>query len=241
MKALLKWLCPILCCTFIHAEEIKVATEVWEGYTTKDEKGFYIDLLRKVYPEPEFTLKIEFVPYKRSIKLLNAGKVDIMLGAYPEDIPRKLQSTHPVESDSVSAVITKELSNTWQSSASLAGKNVVAKTGYGFGKYIPTSVNYTEVPSLKSMLLMLKRGRVDAVLDYEKDIQILWEETALDNDYVMVRDVIIEQVFFGFAENRTDLKARFDQEFRKLYQSGSLKTLFLKHSLSEARVPKIQY
>lgn len=225
----------------MQAEEIKIATDVWEGYTAKNEEGFYFDLLKEIYPEPEYTLKIQFVPFKRSIKLLISGNADILLGAYPEDIPRKYQSTHPVEADSISAVVPQAIYSNWKGSESLAKKNVTSRTGYNLQKYVPKTTNYTEITSLKSMLLMLKRGRTDAVLDYEKDIQLLWEETQLGNDYRLITDFAHELVFFGFSDKRDDLKQRFDAEFKKLYQSGKLKALFLKHNLAADRVPEIDY
>ncbi|MFC5050783.1 substrate-binding periplasmic protein [Rubritalea spongiae] len=241
MKALLKFLSPLVFCSLIQAEEITIATEAWEGYINKQEEGFYYDLLKKIYPSPEYTLTVHFVPFKRSVHLLTSGQVDMLLGAYPEDIPRKYQSTHPVEADNISAAVSKRLSEKWRGTNSLAGKRVVARLGYNFDKYLPKTSSYTEVPSVKSMLLMLKRGRTDAVLDYEKDIQALWKDSQLGDDYVLITGVIPELVYFGFATSRNDLKARFDAEYKKLYQSGKLKKLFLKHNLCADRVPKIDY
>lgn len=241
MKALIKFLSSITLISLVQAEEITISTESWEGYVNTSEEGFYIDLLKEVYPSPEYTLKIQFVPFKRSVKLLTSGNVDILLGAYPEDIPRSLQSTHPVETDSISALVKKDLSEKWRGTNSLAGKRVAARLGYNFDKYLPKTSSYTEAPKLKSMMLMLKRDRTDAVLDYEKDIKLLWEETQLGDDFALINGVILELVYFGFANDRDDLKTRFDTEFKKIYLSGKLKTLFLKHNLPAARVPEIDY
>ena len=41
------------------------------------------------------------------------------------------------------------------------------------------------------MLQMLKKGRVDAVLDYKDDIQLIWNSLELDKGYVMLDDVIL--------------------------------------------------
>jgi len=40
------------------------------------------------------------------------------------------------------------------------------------------------------------------VLDYKNDIQLIWNSLELDNDFVVHDDVILENVYPGFADDR---------------------------------------
>ena len=86
---------------------------------------------------------------------------------------------------------------------------------------------------------MLKRGRVDAVLDYQKDIKLIWSQLELEEQFVVIDGVIIENVYSGFAADRADLKQHYEKAFLRLYQSGEIRKMILKHKLAEAEIPKI--
>ena len=222
-----------------RAEDIVVATDVWEGYTSKDERGYYIDLLRAIYPAPEYALKFKFVPFKRSLRMLESGDADILLGAYPEDVAAVQLAKYPTNSDSIGAVVSKDLAVNWKGLESLTDKVVVAKIAYGFDRYFKTPIKYSEKDKLKSMLQMLKKGRVDAVLDFSKDIQLIWSPLQLDEHFVVIDGVIIENVYPGFAADKPDLKLHYEKAFLRLYQSGKVREMILKHKLAEAEIPKI--
>jgi polar amino acid transport system substrate-binding protein len=224
-----------------RAEDIVVATDVWEGYTSKDERGYYIDLLKVIFPAPEYSLKFEFVPFKRSLRMLKSADADILLGAYPADVPVELLAKYPTNSDSIGAVVSKELAVNWKGLESLTDKVVVAKNAYGFDRYFKTPIKYSEKDNLRSMLQMLKRGRVDAVLDYQKDIKLIWSQLELDEHFVVIDGVIIENVYIGFASDRVDLKQHYEKAFLRLYQSGKIRKMILKHKLAEAEIPKIKH
>lgn len=139
------------------AEDIVVATDEWEGYTSKDGQGYYIDLLKAIFPAPEYSLKFEFVPFKRSLLMLKSGKADILLGAYPDDVPAAYLTKYPTNADSISAALNKELAEKWKGLESLTNKTVVAKNAYAFDRYFKTPIKYAEKNNLNSMLQMLKK------------------------------------------------------------------------------------
>ena len=59
-KAFLKILVGLTLTLAARAEELVVATDVWEGYSAEDERGYYIDFVRIIFPAPEYSLKSEF-------------------------------------------------------------------------------------------------------------------------------------------------------------------------------------
>ncbi|MFC4992344.1 substrate-binding periplasmic protein [Rubritalea tangerina] len=223
----------------LHAREIIVATDVWQGYSAKDSRGYYIDLLRTIFPKPEYQLKFEFVPFKRSIMMLQKGEADILLGAYPSNLPAQQLAKFPTDSDSVSAAVSKQLAKNWNGKQSLTHKKIVARTAYGFDRYFSNPITYSEQPNLKAMLKMLKMGRVDAVLDYKKDMATYWNLLDMQDQWVIIDGVITENVYPGFALDQKDLKAHYEKTFLTLYQNGTIKTLMQKHKIAKERFPII--
>jgi ABC-type amino acid transport substrate-binding protein len=222
------------------AEDIVVATDEWEGYTSKDGQGYYIDLLKAIFPAPEYSLKFEFVPFKRSLLMLKSGKADILLGAYPDDVPAAYLTKYPTNADSISAALNKELAEKWKGLESLTNKTVVAKNAYAFDRYFKTPIKYAEKNNLNSMLQMLKKGRVDAVLDFKKDIHLVWESLELEQNFVIIDDVILENVYSAFTLKKPKLKEHYETAFLNLYESGEVQKMMLKHKLSDARAPVIK-
>ena len=223
------------------AERVLVVTDEWATFSNKDGSGYYLDIIRTVYPSPQFDVKIEFLPYARSYMMVMEGKADIVLGIYAGDVPDAQRSTEPIEIDSVDALVKVDVAQNWNGLESLSKKRVMARTDYGFAQDLPQDAQYAEYHSLESMIKMLVAGKIDAVLDYEADIEPLRQETGLTDEFAYVRGVITKYVYIGFSKLRPELKQRFDQECKKLYQSGKLKELILKNLGSDARLPKLEF
>ncbi len=227
--------------TMVGAETILVATDEWATFSNKDGSGYYLDIIRAVYPSPQFDVKIEFVPYARSFMLVMEGKADIVLGIYDGDVPEPQRSTYPIEIDSVDALMKKEMAQQWKGLESLSNMRVMARTDYGFGELLPKDVKYSEYHSLPSIVKMLVKGTIDAVLDYEADIEPLRKDTGLTDDFVYVRGVITKYVYLGFSKSRLELQQRFDQEYKTLYQSGKIKEFIMQNLGSDDRLPKLEF
>lgn len=57
-----------------------VATDEWSSYTNKDGTGYYFDVLRAIFPAPEYELDIKIVPYARSLSMVKDGSAQVVLG-----------------------------------------------------------------------------------------------------------------------------------------------------------------
>lgn len=223
------------------AETVLVVTDEWATFSNKDGSGYYFDIIRAVYPSPQFDVKIEFLPYARSLMLVMEGKADIVLGIYDGDVPEAQRSADPIEIDSVDALTTPDIAQHWNGLESFSKKRVMARTDYGFDEMLPADAIYSEYHSLPSIIKMLVARKIDAVLDYEADIEPLRQETGLTNEFVYVRGVITKYVYIGFSKSRPELQQRFDQEYKKLYQSGKIREFILKNLGSDARLPKLEF
>jgi polar amino acid transport system substrate-binding protein len=225
-----------------EAEEIIVATSEWKGYTNKDGTGYYFDLIREIFSDPQYSVKIKHVPFKRSIYMITRGTADIMLGAYPGDVSDvQLYARYPLERDTMTAIVGKDIAKNWKDLNSLKNKKVVAKSGYEIARFFSVPINYREEYKLPGMLKMLSKGYVDAVIDYKRDINKHRKEAGLGEEYVLIEDVIITESFACFAKHREDLKKHFHKKFKALYKSGRVKELMIKNLGDDKNYPKITF
>ncbi len=210
------------------AGQLKVVTDAWEGYTSKEGKGYYMDMLRAIYNEPTDALAFSVLPYARSLDMVKTGKADIVLGIYFGEIPDKHMAAYVVEQDLVDVVVPVDMAKSWKGMQMLKGKKVMAKIGYAFDTITDVKMKYTEIASLANMLKMMAAGRADAVLDYKADLEPLMEAAGLAKDkYTVVMSVLSSPIYFGFADTPKGIaaKARFEKRFKELYESGEIKKM----------------
>ena len=218
----------LLLANSVMAGQLKIVTDVWEGYTSKEGKGYYMDLLRKIYNEPTDSLDFSILPYARSLEMVKSGKADVVLGVYLGEIPNKHMAAYVVEQDLVDVVVPADIAKSWKGVQMLEGKKVMAKIGYAFDTITDVKMKYTEITSLANMLKMMAAGRADAVLDYKADLEPLMEGAGLAKDkYTIIMSVLSSPIYFGFADTPTgkDAKARFEKRFKALYESGEIKKM----------------
>ncbi|MEH6461689.1 substrate-binding periplasmic protein [Chitinimonas sp. JJ19] len=212
------------------AETLHIATAEYLGYAESSGKGYYLDLLRKIYPAPAYQLKIRFVPYERARMMLDAGSADILPSTNNLQANKILLSAQMTDMDVVDAAVQGSRFPAWQGKTSLTGMRVGAQIGYAFTEYAPdVRMDYQEKISLSSMLEMLAANRLDVVLDYEAEMKPLLAKLPSQAGIVIKPAVLTKPLYFGFVgkPRGAQLKARFDTELAKLKQSGELKRLFL--------------
>ncbi|OUS04729.1 hypothetical protein A9Q81_05510 [Gammaproteobacteria bacterium 42_54_T18] len=212
----------------VMAGQLKIVTDVWEGYTSKEGKGYYIDLLKAIYNEPTDSVEFSVLPYARSLEMVKTGKADVVLGVYFGEIPDKHMAAYVVEQDLVDAVVSADVAKSWKGMQTLKGKKVMAKIGYAFDAITDVKMKYTEKVSLANMMKMMAAGRADAVLDYKADLEPLMEGAGLASDkFAIVESVLSSPIYFGFADTPKGIaaKARFEKRFKELYESGEIKKL----------------
>ncbi|MBV1919559.1 MAG: transporter substrate-binding domain-containing protein [Pseudomonadales bacterium] len=212
----------------VIAEPLKVVTDEWEGYTSKEGKGYYMDLLRAIYNDPADSLNISVLPYARSLAMVKNGTADMVLGVYFGEIPNKHMAAYVVEQDLVDVVVSSATAKDWKGMVSLEGKAVLAKIGYAFDAITDVKMKYTEKTALANMLKMVSAGRADAVLDYKAGLEPLMEGAGLAKDkYTIIESVLSSPIYFGFADTPKGIaaKATFEKRFKELYESGDIKKM----------------
>lgn len=201
---------------------VVVRTAHWVDYTEPDFSGFYFDLIRQVYTEPEFNLDLQIVSYPAALKMLDGRGSDIVLGVYNTDLNNAYFSELPVERERLVAVMTAERAEHWQGVESLKNLRVGSIEGYAFEGRLPASAKYAEFESVGRMLRMLQAGRLDIVLDYQSDIDVFLEK--MNFTFAIKENLPELGIYFAFRKDAHGLalKKRFDQRYNILLESGEI-------------------
>lgn len=139
--------------------KIQIATASWGGYTETNGEGYYFEMLRRVFPEPEWQLEIQFVPFPRSLYMLEREQVDMVLGLYLGDISKGIYSAKKVETEVIDAAVTPEQASVWQGMDSLTHRRVQALIAYRFFTLTQVPMHYQENSSLLEMLRKVNEAK----------------------------------------------------------------------------------
>ncbi|WP_108652738.1 substrate-binding periplasmic protein [Dongshaea marina] len=208
-------------------QQIRVVSEQWEDFVETGGYGYYMDTLRRIYPEEQYQLTLRIMPYLRAIDMVAQQQADIVLGLSDGDEPPEVLLSHyPVEEERFDLVLSPKFAPHWQGLESLKGKRVMAKVGYDMDTYLDFKADYRESNDIPKMIALLKRNRVDAVFGYVSDFNRL-PEFELGPKLEVKEDVLKEKTFFGFSSTPkgTELRELFDQRLKQLILSGDLKSI----------------
>lgn len=101
LRVIMFILFSIPCMVSGAASKVTVVTDEWANFTNADGTGYYLELLERIYPAPEYELDISFMPYARSLIMVKNNKADVVLGIYQNELPKNQLSQYVVERDLV--------------------------------------------------------------------------------------------------------------------------------------------
>ena len=207
---------------------IHLVTASWEGFANPDQTGYYFDILQRTFPAPEWQLDVQFMPFARTLYLIESNRVDMILSVYKGDVKKSLLSEEPVELDSIDAAVTPQIAASWSGIESLSHKKVQAMLAYRYNMLTTTPMFYEESSDMLSMLNSVNVGRIDALLDYKKNLESLIPQLKESQQFVIIQGVLSAETFFAFAntEKGQMLKRQFDIEHKKLIESGEQDRLY---------------
>lgn len=208
------------------AQQIRLASEVWEGHTEADGKGLGWDIMRQVFEPAGIEVVIQSVPYTRSIGLVQRGEADAWVGSYRDEVDEGVHYPQwHYDADRISAlsVITQPV----PSLATLGQYRLVWMRGYEYQRYLPNLKNYWEVLRRNSALEMLNYGRADFYIDARTEVEDLLDE-ADDKSRYRITDLTNLPVYLGFTNSPRgrELAQLYDRRMEALVKQGSLRPLF---------------
>lgn len=245
MRVLAPWWAALalVCSPVFAAETLTLAYPVFPGYLNAQGQGLYGDLMRAVYPAPQYEVRVEIVPFARALAMLASSDRVIVPGTNAPGL-QAIKSQHISDVDVVSAAVLRAHAGDWQGISSLRHRRVAAQLGYAYQRYTDVPMLYEEKHDLGAMLRMLVRGRLDAVLDYGPRIAEALKTLPVEQaQAVEIKPAVLQQaLYFAFRSSPEGeaLRDRFDVEFQRMARSGELRALFQRHAMiAEAAYPPI--
>lgn len=237
MHKLLCVLVLLLGLASLPAKPFSVATEQWQDYTNSDLTGYYFSILNRVFPEREY--EVSFVPYLRSIALVQHDAVDMAMGISPDAIPEQFCSPYLVGLETADLAISQELAETWSGLDDLKGKRVYGRLGYDWADTLPATADYHELADLAVILKLLNAQRIDAVIDYRMDMEVALQQGNLGQGFVFVDNVVEFPIHFCFSlsELGQQLRSQFEREMKVLIDSGELRQIMIDTLSSDIEYP----
>jgi len=220
-------------------KSILVVSEEWSGFVNAAGEGYYMDLLREIFPAHQYELDLKITPYARSLALAKSDKAHIVLGIWANEFPNERISHYPIEVDLIDAIV-REKQLMVQGPSSFNGLRVLSRTGYGFDVLLDRPLSYTERIDVPAMLHMISNNRADVLLDYKQEITPALRRSNYKN-LKLVENVLSEFVVFGFCGSHEcdELKRTFDARYTELYHTGFIDRSIRKHTGKGAAVPPL--
>lgn len=153
------------------AERLRLVTEEWPSLidnTPEGPSGILWDISRDVLTNLGYEVTLEFVPWKRALRMVEEGKRDGVIGiGFNND--RALRYRFPEESLLLSETVVvsrREDGFIYSGPGSLAGKAVGISPGYAYSADIRDATDFRKIamPGIGSGLGMLLLGRIDVML-----------------------------------------------------------------------------
>ena len=152
------------------AETIHLVTEEWPGLVDNapdGPEGILWDIAREALEELGYEVRLEFVPWKRALKLVQDGERDGILGV-GRNPKREMVFQYPDQYLLLSGTVVVSLLDSgfaYSGLQSLEGLSVGLSPGYSYSQAVRDADHFDRVsiPSIKSGLGMLQLGRIDAM------------------------------------------------------------------------------
>jgi len=220
-------------CMSFHAvaqTSIKWGTDYWQDYTNYDGSGFYNELIHKIFPEPEYIVEVHYYPWKRSVKNVLQGNID-MTGAMHKS-ERLYHSERPVLIDTVVMVSRVEDALTLDS---LDNKLGAYRSGYEdmvFYPYLKEATMGMEVEDSYKGLTLLAMNKIDFYVGAESLVRLALNERDDRSEYEISK-LGSFKLYWSFALNKHGLalKTVFDERLDTLREQGVLAALYRKYGL----------
>ncbi|MDB5846514.1 MAG: hypothetical protein JWP29_266 [Rhodoferax sp.] len=211
--------------------EIRLASEEWHTLTRKNGTGLYFDLIRMVFEKQGIKVKIEMVPYPRSVHMVKTGKSDAWVASFMNEQPFPLYPKWHFDQEAEVAVFKKDKAAAFTGQASLRNQRVGWLRDYGYDKLIPEPMKITEFDAFQNAFQMLARDRIDYFLGAKPDIEADVKKYKVDMGGLEMRVLMQRQLFLAFANNPrgAELRRLWDQEMETLHATEAFKAVYKKY------------
>ncbi len=212
-----------------------VSSESWTDATNEDGTGLYWDIFRAVYEPAGIKMNMKFRSYIGSVKLLEHGKIDAMVGAYIDEIDEAIYPRHHFGVDVVQTIYSKGSVSSWKGEETLKDKKAAWIKGYAFDDYLKTPVVKKEYDNRDVAFRLLEKGRLDFFLDAKGDLEDYIKAASVDLSRYHVQTVMKLKLYLVFSNTPKgkELARIFDERYPELLKSGEIKKLYDKYIIDK--------
>ena len=221
-------------------KNVIIVSDSWPNFVNAEEEGYYMHVLREVYPDNQYRLILQIMPYSRALKMTQSNQAHIVLGIWANEHPPQQTSKYPVEIDLIDAVVRKKQMLV-QGPMGMNGLRVMSRVGYAFDELLDKPASYVEHADMTAMLNMLLNGRTDVILGFKTKILEDFNNLNTPAELKFVEDVLSEFVVFGFCSSTQcdQLRTRFDTRYEQLHRDGFIKRTMKANTQRTAATPPL--
>lgn len=221
-------------------ERVKIVSHEWKGYTDAYGTGLYWDIIREAFDTQGINIYVEVMPWKRAKHAVEHNAANAYVGDYyyaDYDGQRFLYPRwHLSIEEDVVVVLNRQDLDDWQQQglSSLASKKVAWVRDYGFELELLQNIPVIkkEVDDVYSAIEMIKKGRVNALLDYRS--ALIGSDLLSSTQYRIRTAKTGEKLYVVFSNSveSQHLIDIFDLGMEELVNSGRLEDIYQKHQLN---------
>jgi len=215
----------------LAADNIRLMTKSWPGYTNEDGSGGYFELVQLVLTPKKGELQLEFSNFNRAVGLVEKQQADMVLAVTKEDGHKLLLSEEPIDFDTIMAVYRPGLRQGIPLTVkALAELRLAWDLAYNYGAVLGLTAEGYEVHSVQQGLEMVIKGRIDVYLAEQADLNESGQPL-LQNHKLVLQEILQVPVYVGFSHSIRGamLKKRWDKGMAALQQSDALKQLYQRY------------
>ena len=215
----------------VKAETLHLVGEVYPPGTYEDGSGQQFELVRNIFEQLGYQVKISVFPYKRAIKLVETGQADMMVGMLKDTSLKVNYSYYPHDVDNLLAIYPRANKTQWQGSSSIHNKHLTMLLGLSepFKPSLPDfDYQVTEVKTHEQALKKLFFGRTDFIIDSEGSFLLLYE--AKDREKLYAQLVGFIEIYAAFSNKPNGIKAKklWDAHFKDFIQTNRAENIYAK-------------
>lgn len=215
----------------LAADNIRLMTKSWPGYTNEDGTGGYFELVQLVLKPKSGELQLEFSNFNRALGLVEKQQADLVLAVTKEDGHKLLLSAEPIDFDTIMAVYAPGLQlRPPLTIKQLSELRLAWDLAYNYGAALGLSVPSYEVHSVQQGLEMVIKGRIDVYLAEQSDLKESGQPL-LQKHQLVQQEILQVPVYVGFSRSVRGamLKKRWDKGMAALQHSGALQQLYQRY------------
>ena len=186
-------------------------------------------------------IKIDILPFKRALKMIELGKADAFIGPYKSAIREQymVYSEAAFYQDPLVFYVKNSNEFQWHNNLETLKELSVGLTrGWNYGddfEQYKSQLEVSEVGTVEASFLQLIHDRVDIIVTHPWAAQLVIKQLSLANQVKQLQPpLIVNKGYFGFSKKRNlnEFITLFDKELNNMIANGEVKKMSEKYGLA---------